>query len=159
MLIQNDLIAFYQSGVTLGATYLLLSPGAIGDPMGERLPSLKWIAIGCVAGFAALLVVLLSAYAVDTSAFVAAIPQVHARRPALILTVHRSDRARPASTAASVITFVNGVTCEGVVCSSGPSEWQLRLILPARPSRGGLFQFQLPSGHGPRMEPVDPDLD
>jgi hypothetical protein len=41
--------------------------------MGEKLPSLKWIAVGCVAGFATLLVVLLSAYDVDTSSFVASI--------------------------------------------------------------------------------------
>lgn len=71
--IQNDLLAFYQSGVTLGATYYLLSPGAIGGPLGEKLPSLKWVVIGCVAGVATLLVVLLSAYDVDTSAFVASI--------------------------------------------------------------------------------------
>lgn len=68
--IQNDLIALYQSGVTLGATYHLLSPGAIGGVIGEQLPSLKWIAVGCVAGIAILLAVVLSAYDVDTSGFV-----------------------------------------------------------------------------------------
>lgn len=41
--------------------------------MGEKLPSLKWSAVGCVAGAATLLVVPLSAYDVDTFGFVASI--------------------------------------------------------------------------------------
>lgn len=68
--IQNDMLAFYQSGVTLGAAYHLLSPGAIGGDLGERVPALKWIAIGGVAGVAVLIITLLSGYDIDTTALV-----------------------------------------------------------------------------------------
>lgn len=50
--VQNDLIAFYQSGIFLAAMYHVVSPGAIGGRYGEKIPSLKWIAVGTVVGVA-----------------------------------------------------------------------------------------------------------
>ena len=68
--IQNDLLAFYQSGVTLGALYHLLSPGAIGGDMGERMPMLKWVVVGGVAGIAVLIITLLAGFDISTKPLV-----------------------------------------------------------------------------------------
>lgn len=68
--IQNDLLAFYQSGVTLGAGYHLLSPGAIGGDLGERVPVLKWVALGGVCGLAVIIITLLAGFDIDTSGVV-----------------------------------------------------------------------------------------
>lgn len=68
--VQNDLLAFYQSGITFAAAYHLASPGAIGGALGQRVPALKWIVLGGVAGVAVLLSMALAAFDVDTSRFV-----------------------------------------------------------------------------------------
>lgn len=47
-LIQNDIVGFFQSGITLGALYHLTSPGALGP----NRPRARWIAIGGVVGAA-----------------------------------------------------------------------------------------------------------
>lgn len=73
--IQNDLLAFYQSGVALGGAYHLLSPGAIGGDLGERVPMLKWIALGAVCGVAVLIITLLAGFDIDTT------PIVNSLRP------------------------------------------------------------------------------
>lgn len=71
--VNNDLIAFYQSGVTLGALYHLTSPGAVGGERGERVPSLKWLAAGVVVAVAVMLTLVLTTYDIDTSRFVEAL--------------------------------------------------------------------------------------
>ena len=70
VLVNNDVIAFFQAGIFLGAVYHLISPGAIGGPKGERLPSLKWIALGCVVGIAVALAVMLAVLSPDTRGLV-----------------------------------------------------------------------------------------
>lgn len=69
----NDMIAFYQAGIFLAAMYHLISPGAVGGVRGERMPSLKWVAVGSVVGSAMLLALILSAYTVDTTDLVNAL--------------------------------------------------------------------------------------
>jgi hypothetical protein len=67
ILVNNDIVAFLQSGIFLGYAYHLASPGAIGG-MGveERLPRLKWIVIGFAVGVAVFLAALLALYNPDT---------------------------------------------------------------------------------------------
>jgi hypothetical protein len=65
VLVNNDLVAFFQAGVFLGACYHLTSPGAIGRDM----PQLRWIALGVVVGTGVLLATLLALYNPDTSRF------------------------------------------------------------------------------------------
>jgi hypothetical protein len=47
-LVQNDVVAMFQAGISLGAFYHLTSPGALG----HGKPRVKWIAIGGVIGAA-----------------------------------------------------------------------------------------------------------
>lgn len=73
VMVNNDLIAFFQAGMFLGAVYHLISPGAIGGDRGESMPSLKWIALGVVCGVAVTIATLLATLNPDTRAIVEAI--------------------------------------------------------------------------------------
>jgi hypothetical protein len=68
-MVNNDVIAFFQAGVFLGACYHLTSPGAITGNM----PQLKWIVLGVVCGIAVGLTALLVLTHPDTTAFVEAL--------------------------------------------------------------------------------------
>jgi hypothetical protein len=68
-MVNNDIVAFFQTGIFFGACYHLTSPGAIGDDM----PRLKWIVLGLVLGVSVLTVSLLTYFNPDTTGFVEAI--------------------------------------------------------------------------------------
>jgi hypothetical protein len=65
-MVNNDIVAFLQAGIFLGACYHLTSPGAIAKDM----PSLRFIVLGGVVGTAIFLTAVLALYSPDTSAIV-----------------------------------------------------------------------------------------